>query len=60
MPFYEITEEACHTWHDDEPVSNGAWEDDMADLYLRAEECWPHGATVRDTFPEDDPADFDD
>ncbi len=60
MPFYEIIEEPTAYWYDDdEPTEHIRWPDDMSDdgfaeLYLRAEEAWPNGATIRDAFLGDD------
>lgn len=69
MPFYEIITEPVGHWHDDdEPMEHNPWEDGLADLYLRAEEAWPRGASIRDAchsaegafFSQDEPGDFDD
>lgn len=60
MPFYEITEEPTTCWHDDdEPVEQNTWADDIA-LYLRAEEAWPNGATIREAFQGGECAGFHD
>jgi len=51
MPFYEITEEPTGDWYDDdEQAESGSVHDDMAELYLRAEEAWPRGAAIRAAF----------
>ncbi|MCP5276943.1 MAG: hypothetical protein H6935_01110 [Thiobacillus sp.] len=69
MPFYEIIEEPVGHWQDDdEPMDPSPWDDGMAELYLRAEEAWPLGATIREAFhagdrpffPREEPGDFDD
>lgn len=70
MSFYEIIEETTTCWYDDdEHVEHNVWADDIA-MYLRAEEAWPTGASIRHAdhcaervgtgFHEEEPTDFDD
>lgn len=50
MSFYEIIEENTTCWHDDdEHVERNVWADDIG-MYLRAEEAWPNGSTIREAF----------
>ena len=71
MPFYEIMEDSSSTWYDDEEHATcSVWSDGMSDLYLRAEEAWPNGASIQHAFhgedglgsghADDEPGDFDD
>jgi len=51
MPAYDLLDDPVDDWNDEvEVLQDLNVEDDIAELYLSAEEVWPLGVTIRDIF----------
>jgi len=49
MPLQKDADDPIAHWIDDDVLSvDELWDDDLSEIYLRAEEVWPDGKTIRD------------